>query len=189
MSPSGKKIRSRRIQADGIRPARPQPSPAMDLAITNRQRTRKIDRRRLRQIVSGLCAELGIPEITLGIHLVGASEMTRVNETFLRHAGSTDVITFDHSDPVTGLRPGASPLHGELFICVDEAVLQAKQFRTRWQSEVVRYIVHGVLHLQGHDDRRAVDRRRMKGEEDRLVRGLARRFSLAQLSGTVRIAE
>ena len=93
----------------------------MDLVIANRQRKRKINLRRLRQIVSGLCAELGIPEITLGIHLVGASEMTRVNETFLRHAGSTDVITFDHSDPVTGLRPATSPLHGELFVCVDEA--------------------------------------------------------------------
>ena len=187
MSPAGKKTGGRSVQADGIRSARPRPSPAMDLVIANRQRKRKINRRRLRQIVSGLCAELGIPEITLGIHLVGASEMTRVNETFLRHAGSTDVITFDHSDPVTGLRPATSPLHGELFVCVDEAVLQAKQFRTRWQSEVVRYIVHGVLHLQGHDDRRAADRRRMKGEEDRLVRGLARRFSLAQLSGTVRL--
>jgi len=51
-----------------------------------------------------------------------------------------------------------------------------------WQSEVVRYIVHGVLHLLGHDDLRADLRRKMKREENRLVRLLARRFALAQLS-------
>ena len=46
------------------------------------------------------------------------------------------------------------PLHGEIFICVDEAVWQARKFRTSWQSEIVRYLVHGVLHLLGHDDSR-----------------------------------
>ena len=43
-------------------------------------------------------------------------------------------------------------IHGEMFICVDEAIVQAKKFKTNWQSEVVRYIIHGILHLLGHDD-------------------------------------
>ena len=46
---------------------------------------------------------------------------------------------------------GSRFLHGEIFICVDEAIPQAKEFRTSWQSEIVRYIVHGVLHLLGHE--------------------------------------
>ncbi len=78
-------------------------------------------------------------------------------------------------------------LHGELFICVDDAVPQAKEFNTSWQSEVVRYIVHGILHLLGHDDLKPDLRRKMKREENRLVRRLARRFSLAQLSRTAKI--
>jgi len=65
----------------------------------------------------------------------------------LRHAGATDVIAFDYS-----IR--ASHLRGEIFICVDEALVQARRFRTTWQSESVRYVVHGVLHLLGFDDRR-----------------------------------
>jgi probable rRNA maturation factor len=64
-------------------------------------------------------------------------------------------------------------INGELFICVDEAIRQAKRFRTTWQSELMRYIVHGVLHLLGHDDHRAADRLKMKREENRLVRKLA----------------
>lgn len=160
----------------------------MNIVIANRQRNKKINARLLRQIVAGLFEELKITEAALGINLVAAREMTLVNETFLQHEGSTDVITFDYLDlgPQT---PDASPqLHGELFICVDEAVLQARQFVTNWQSEVVRYVVHGVLHLRGHDDRRVAARRRMKREENRLVRALARRFSLAQIGGRSNIA-
>jgi probable rRNA maturation factor len=176
----------------------------MNIVLANRQRTKKINARLLKQIVGGLFAELKITEAELGINLVGAREMTLVNETFLQHEGSTDVITFDHSqvvgDDVRRLKNekpktnNESPhvvsykqIHGELFVCVDEAVLQARQFGTSWQAEVVRYVVHGVLHLLGHDDLRPAARRTMKREENRLVRGLAKRFSLAQLSGAAKL--
>ena len=68
----------------------------MNVVIANRQRTKKINARLLKQIVGGLLAELEITVAELGINLVGAREMTLVNETFLQHEGSTDVITFDH---------------------------------------------------------------------------------------------
>ena len=104
--------------------------------------------------------------------------MTRVNETFLQHAGSTDVITFDHAEP------DAAALHGEIFICVDEAVTQARRFRTTWQSELLRYMIHGLLHLQGFDDHTASDRRQMKSEENRLLAALRRRFPTGKLART-----
>ena len=153
----------------------------MNIVIANRQRTRPVNARQLRLIITGLFAELEISEAELGVNLVGAREMTLVNETFLRHEGSTDVITFDHREGQPKVIPPA--LHGELFICVDEAVQQARRFRTSWQSEIVRYLVHGVLHLCGHDDHRTGARRKMKREENRLVRRLARKFSLALTPG------
>ena len=137
--------------------------------------------------MGGLFTELKITEAELGINLVGAREMTLVNENFLQHEGSTDVITFDHSDAEGGVRKAEFQIHGELFVCVDEAVLQAKEFGTSWQSEVVRYVVHGVLHLLGHDDLRATVRRQMKREENRLVRTLSQRFSLAQIGRASKI--
>ena len=102
--------------------------------------------------------------------------MAKLNETFLKHSGPTDVITFDYSEA-----DRRSPLLGELFICVPEAVAQSRRFRTSWQEELVRYLVHGVLHLLGYDDRAAKARQRMKREENRLLRRLARRFDLASL--------
>jgi ssRNA-specific RNase YbeY (16S rRNA maturation enzyme) len=51
-----------------------------------------------------------------------------------------------------------------------------------WQAEVVRYAVHGILHLLGHDDSHLAARRDMKRAEDRCLRSLASRFPLTKLA-------
>ena len=160
----------------------------MNVVLANRQRTRKINRRLLKQITVALLADLKVEAAELGLHLVATTEIIRLNEQFLRHASPTDVIAFDHSgsrrrtlDPGPKTPGPRRQLHGEIFICVDEAVLQARKFRASWQSEITRYLVHGVLHLLGHDDLRTELRRKMKREENRLVRRLEKRFSFAQL--------
>ena len=162
----------------------------MNIVIANRQRTRKINTRLLKQITEALLTDLKIKEAELGINLVATREMTLINETFLKHKGSTDVITFDYADKADGPLPAdgahgvtCPTLHGELFVCVDDAIEQTKQFKTDWQSEIVRYVIHGVLHLLGHDDHRIAGRRKMKREENRLLRLLAKKFSLAQIGG------
>jgi probable rRNA maturation factor len=159
----------------------------MKIAIVNRQGARKINARMLKEIMEALLADLKIEEAELGINLVAAREMTLINETFLRHEGSTDVITFDYSNAECGVRSAELNLHGEIFVCVDEAVLQAIKFKTTWQSEIVRYLVHGVLHLLGHDDRHADARRKMKREENCRLAGLSRKFSLAQIGGASKL--
>jgi len=174
----------------------------VNVIIANRQRIKKINLRLLRQIAQALLAELKIENAELGINLVGAKEMANINWQFLRHEGSTDVITFDYSERVVQAsrlhkkslkreirrRDACATLCGEFFICVDEAVLQARKFKTDWQSEIVRYIVHGVLHLLGHRDLKPDLRRKMKLEENRLLRGLSRKFSLAQIARRSKIS-
>ena len=146
------------------------------LLIANRQRVRRVDTRWLRGCAVALVEELlALPEYELGVQLLGAREMARVNQQFLEHAGSTDVITFSYAEP------GEARLHGEIFICVSEAVAQAAEWGTTWPAEVVRYLVHGVLHLRGFDDLEPAKRRVMKREENRLVERLARRFALSNL--------
>ena len=159
-----------------------------NIKIFNRQRTKKINLRLLKRIVNEFSAELKIENAELGIHLVGAKEMAAVNWKFLQHEGSTDVITFNHLNPESRIQNPELKLHGELFVCVDEAIVHAKKFKAKWQSEIVRYIVHGVLHLLGHTDHRIAARRRMKLEENRLLRALAKKFSLAQIAGRSKIS-
>ena len=159
------------------------------LCLRNPQRARRIDLRLLRKIVLFTLRDVfQEPHFELGIRLVAADEMAKINETFLQHAGSTDVVTFDYtaenSIPTTGTDAGTSippSLHGEIFISIDDAVTQAKQFGTTWQTELARYAVHGLLHLRGFDDLNATARRKMKREESRVLKILADRFRLAQL--------
>jgi probable rRNA maturation factor len=171
------------------------------LSLQNRQRVRRVDTRLLRRLtLHVLREELKIPSFELAIHLVGAKEMAQVNWDFLQHEGSTDVITFDHSELAgadvrrlsksdsASAKRSESPyvdsypaLNGELFICLDDAVKQAREFRTTWQSELTRYAIHGLLHLCGHDDLSPEPRRKMKREENRLVRLVSKEFALGQL--------
>ena len=198
------------------------------LVFKNRQRVRRVDTPLLRRITRWLLEEsLRVRDWELCVHLVGAEEMARVNQAFLGHAGSTDVITFDHSEAsqpdsyyfpmaLGGIGPSASSPHpsppsdggegarrtgaealisdaavyqgelaslqGELFVCLDDAVKQAKEFKTAWQSELTRYVIHGLLHLRGHDDLKPAARRVMKKEENRLLREISREFSLPRLA-------
>ena len=114
----------------------------------------------------------------LGIILVSANEITRLNQTFLRHQGATDVIAFDYA-----LYPAGDVLRGEIFLCVEEASRQARRFRTSWQKELVRYLIHGMLHLCGYRDDSPKARRQMKRVEDRCLSQLARRFNFNEMSG------
>ncbi len=147
-----------------------------ELYVRNRQRARPINTKLLRAIALHFLAQLFPGEFRIGILLVGAREMARLNEAYLRHAGPTDVLAFGYAAKSSG------PLHGEVFLCVDEAIRQARRFRTTWEKEVVRYLAHGLLHFQGHDDSTAAKRRRMKRVENALVRASAREFALGQLS-------
>ena len=148
------------------------------LVLRNRQRTRALNTRLLRSLALALLDDfLHVEEFELGLHLVGAAEMARVNRQFLGHEGSTDVITFDHA-----ATPSSLQLHGEIFISLDDAVRQARAFRTTWQSELARYLIHGLLHLRGHDDLEPAARKTMKREENRLLRSLGQQFALSRLA-------
>lgn len=169
------------------------------LSLQNRQRTRAIDLGLLKKVARNLIEEaLGRTSYELGIHLVSADEMASINETFLQHTGSTDVITFDHNESLAKnlsetfqlpKEAGADAefypaLFGEIYISIDDAVKQAREFRTSWQSELIRYVAHGVLHLEGFDDLKLAARRKMRREENRLVKELATRFPVSKLAGS-----
>ena len=151
-----------------------------ELVIRNRQRTRALHAPTLRRVTRHLLEkEFRIQNYELGFHFVTPKEMASLNEQFLQHAGSTDAITFDNG----GEEP-VGRLHGEVFICVADAVRQAREFKTTWQSEVVRYIIHSLLHLRGYDDLAPVRKRVMKREEERLVRQINGSFKVSDIART-----
>ena len=147
------------------------------LTLRNLQSDRRIDMRLLRRIARLVADDrFGKNGYELTICLLSASEMARLNAEFLAHDGPTDVITFDYWPSLDGL------VHGEVLLCVAEALRQARQFGTTWPQELARYLIHGLLHLDGHDDQDAAKRRRMKREENRVLREISRQFPLRDLA-------
>jgi probable rRNA maturation factor len=153
--------------------------------IVNRRRACALNSALVRKLSRAVLAKIEAdPESEVGLFFVGSSEMAQLNEKFLGHAGSTDVITFNYADTLPATRKTiCQRLHGEIFICPDVAVAQSQMFRTDWREELARYIIHGILHLAGFDDLAPAARRKMKREESRLLSDVAATFNLSKLAG------
>lgn len=128
--------------------------------------------------------ELALQRYQLGIHFVSPQRMAQINQQYLQHEGSTDVISFDYRADYSHDTADFESLElaGEIYISVRDAMQQAKEFGTVWQEEVVRYVIHGVLHLTGYDDLTAPKRKIMKREETRLVKKFVKRTDLRKVS-------
>jgi rRNA maturation RNase YbeY len=94
----------------------------------------------------------------LSVVFVGHSTMRRINRVFLGHDYSTDVISFP-------LRDGWG-VDAELYINLDRAKTQARQYRVPFSHEVRRLLIHGTLHLLGYDDTTTAKRKRMQRQEE-----------------------
>ena len=157
----------------------------MSLNVRSRQKTHPVDAWLLRRLANwalGTTEPGTAPKSSddeLGVFLVGPAEMAIINYSSLQHEGPTDVITFDYCEPGEAPKPG--PILGDLFICPVVAEEYALEFDTTWPKEVVRYLIHGILHLRGYDDLNAVNRKIMKREENRLMEEAETRFPLSRL--------
>ena len=158
----------------------------MSLTVRSRQKTHPVDAWLLRRLAKWVL-EITEPDTAkrpsgheLGVFLVGPEEMALINYSSLLHEGPTDVITFDYCEQGDAPKPG--PILGDLFICTTVAEEFAGEFGTTWPEEVARYLIHGVLHLRGYDDRDAATRKAMKREENRLMEEAKNRFPLSRLA-------
>jgi len=96
--------------------------------------------------------------------LVDDDAIADLHERFMGLPGPTDVLTFDLRDD-----PDQAEIEGEITISVDTARRQARQYRAGQTEELLRYVIHGVLHLSGYDDDTPARRRRMRREENRVL--------------------
>ena len=130
--------------------------------VSNRQRRLRIDARRLAEIATRVLELLHATSTRLSIVLVDDAMIARLNTQYHHALGPTDVLSFDYGEG-----------EGELIVSVDHAITQARRFHTTPARELALYVVHGILHLHGHDDLGARDRRRMRAGERRLMASLA----------------
>jgi probable rRNA maturation factor len=148
--------------------------------IENRQRAVRLARRPLEAFLRRVQDELGLQGAGVTICLVSDAEIARMNETFRKKKGPTDVLSFP---TVARRRPTqlrrrtskrkAGEYLGDIAISPATARRYARQNGRNFSSELRVLILHGVLHLLGYDHE--TDR----GEMDRVERKLRKRFGLA----------
>lgn len=100
----------------------------------------------------------------LSLALVGDREMGQLHLRFMNIPGPTDVLTFPLEMDQRG-RAGS----GEIVICVPEARRRAKEENVPLEHELLLYAIHGMLHLDGLDDRTDSGYRKMHRIEDQLL--------------------
>ena len=105
----------------------------------------------LRRVTRTLLRLLDGAEAEVGIGLVGDTKMRRLNRTYRNQDRTTDVLAFAYREA----RSDVAPLLGDVVISVPMARRQAKAFSRSLDEEVLRLLIHGVLHLVGYDHERS----------------------------------
>ena len=95
-----------------------------------------------------------------------------LNRDFLEIDHPTDVLSFPLAEPGDLADRSRDLFLGEIYISVETARAQARTARRPFPSEVAHLMIHGLLHLIGHDHARPAERRRMRAAESRLLREL-----------------
>jgi len=136
----------------------------------NAVRRSGIDGRALVATAKRLLDAVGEPASALSLTLVGDAAIRTLNREYRGKDCATDVLSFSLEAAAT--RP-SERLLGDVVISVDTARRQARGYDATLQREIYRLLIHGLLHLMGHDHVAAPERRVMRKEERRLANSIA----------------
>lgn len=89
---------------------------------------------------------------------INDEEMLKANRQFVGHDYYTDIITFDYSR--------GDKIGGDILISVDTVATNAAKFGVTFERELLRVIIHGILHLCGIDDKGPGEREVMEANEN-----------------------
>jgi probable rRNA maturation factor len=137
----------------------------IDVAVFNAHPARRIPRAAVIAAVRRVAKGERRRRAVVSVVFVGNRTSARMNRRFLGHTGGTDVISFPLGE--------GRMIEGEVYVNLDRARSQAREYGVRFADEVCRLVVHGTLHLFGYDDRTVALKRHMKRREDRYVGVLA----------------
>ena len=129
------------------------------ISIASPQEIIAIDRGKMREVARAVLEGEGIADYEISLAFVDNPTIHRLNKRYLDHDEPTDVLSFPLSDP------SARKLAGELVIGVEVAHQQAIERGHSVEAELALYVIHGLLHLCGHDDKSDVAAAEMRERE------------------------
>jgi rRNA maturation RNase YbeY len=135
----------------------------MEIRSFNTHRAYRIRHTEVRELVRMVLRQERVRKAAVNVVFVDDEKMTDLNGTYLKHHYTTDVLSFPLEEPA----PGA--VEGEVYVNLDQASRQSKEYRQTFADEKRRLVIHGVLHLAGHSDATPRQRSAMAVREDRCI--------------------
>ncbi len=113
-----------------------------------------VNRKKIRDAVIAALTKQGLTHAQVDISIVGQRKIKELNESQLKHEGTTDVLSFPQHErhelndfPL----PAEIPPHlGDIIVSFPEAVNSARRFGKMVDDQIVFYVEHGLLHLLGY---------------------------------------
>lgn len=128
--------------------------------IFNESSKKRIPRKKIILSLEKLFSMEGYDTATINIIFLDDVAIKELNKQYLKHNYTTDVISFCLEK---------EPLEGEVYISAETAEVNAKEYKTSWTAEIIRYAIHGVLHIIGYDDYSLEEREKMRKLEDKYI--------------------
>ncbi len=123
------------------------------------------DREWLHAMAQRAAAVLPVPVARAAVRFVDDAQMSAMHARFMNDPTTTDVLTFALNAP-------GQPVDADIAVCVPEAARRAVAQPFGLRAELLLYILHGMLHACGHDDRDPASHGAMHAEEDRILQSL-----------------
>jgi len=129
------------------------------ISIASPQEGVPIDRGQMRAIVRAVLEGERVKDADISLAFVDNATIHGLNKRYLDHDEPTDVLSFPLTDP------NAKRLSGELVIGAEVAREQAGARGHDVEAELALYVIHGLLHLCGYDDRTVARAKEMRARE------------------------
>lgn len=120
-----------------------------------------IDTAKIFRWIEEVAASYGRTVGNLSYLFCSDEDILRYNRQFLSHDYYTDIITFDYSS--------ATRIAGDVMISLDTVVSNAQNMGVPYDTELMRVIIHAVLHLCGINDKGPGEREIMEAAEDKAL--------------------
>lgn len=133
------------------------------IKIINQQKVKRINLKKLKKLLGKVFAILKTDSREISFLLCDNKFITNLNRRFLKKNHPTDVISFPLKDVFT------SDYLGEVVVSVEEAVRASKRYNTSWERELTLYLIHGILHLLGYDDKLNKKKEAMEKKQEEIM--------------------
>ena len=150
-----------------------------EIKITNLNKSYKLNEAFIKRIISKIIKKVNkkLKTATLEVVFLNDRSMKTFNKKYTGRDRATDVLCFDIGVGESGSGGGVA----DILISLEAAARNSKIFKVDLESEIVRYIIHAILHLTGQDDETDREKARMAREETAILDQVCEREDLSKV--------